>query len=228
MKFRLRNKKNAGFTITEIIISIAVLSLLFLVIMYLYGRSSDSFKITLWKQQRTAQSEIFWTHMRKHLEEATNELNLPDPFDANPDINVVPRPLKFNPTAATLENGIILAWRSSKINFKFEPSPNHSITENTFFLLKKGRTVELKSGSDSISKIEDVEVIDVKATSVLKTSENDETFVNGANPDALGTVIEISITLSPPKGYLAEDLKLPQSHKFRLTVGSAEDSSPSY
>ncbi len=222
------DKGNKGFTIVELVITILVFSGFVTVLMYLYSRSNDSFKITLWKQQRTAESEIFWSFMRKHLEEATNELNLADPFVENPDVNVKIKPIKFHPTPNSVYNGNIMAWNCSKIDFKFSPKPSHSVVHKNYFLKKNSRVLDLQSSSKSLAKIQDVTEVDIKATSVMKTHDFDETFVTGPNPDAVGTVVEISITMQPPKGYMGENLKIVQSHKFRANVGSETNSSPSY
>ncbi|MFZ5951794.1 MAG: PulJ/GspJ family protein [Candidatus Rifleibacteriota bacterium] len=222
------DKGKKGFTIVELVVAILVFSGFVTVLMYLYSRSNDSFKITLWKQQRTAESEIFWSFMRKHLEEATNELDLADPFVDNPDVVVTIRPLKFHPTPNSVSDGNIMAWNCSKIDFKFSPSPSHSVDQKNYFLKKNSRVLDLRSSAKSIAKIQDVTEVDIKATSVMKTADFDETFITGPNPDAVGTVVEISITMQPPKGFMAQDLKIVQSHKFRANVGSVNDSNPSY
>ena len=73
---RLVMKK--GFTVIEVIISTLVLSILATGIMFLFQRSNSAFSITLWKQERTKQAEIFWTHFRKCIEEASDYLEIPD------------------------------------------------------------------------------------------------------------------------------------------------------
>lgn len=60
----------------EALVAIVILSGFILTLMFMYRRSTETFKITVWKQERTAQAEIFWSFMRKHLEEATNFLDL--------------------------------------------------------------------------------------------------------------------------------------------------------
>lgn len=230
MKLRLYIKgKQNGFTIVEVIIAVVVLSIFSSIIIYLYIRSNDSFKLTSWKQQRTAQSEIFWTYMRKHLEEATNQLD-PEAYVKNPEVTIITKPLKFHPNPASVEDGNIMAWNCSKVNFDFSSDPPcHTALHAIFLLEKKGRTIRLKSDDKEVCKIEDVENIDIKVSSIEKdTTTNEEYLSDKPNPDAVASVIEISLTLSPPKGYLAEDLKLIQNHKFRANVGAAEDFAPSY
>lgn len=227
MKYRLPIKHcSKGFTIVEVVVSIMVFSAFLSVLMYLYSRSNESFKITLWKQQRTAQAEIFWSFMRKHLEEATNELKI-DQFSSNPNISFDLRPLKFHPNPTSVANGNILAWNSSKVHFVFVPTPNHKIDQKFFFLCKDKKRLELRSGR-VISKIDDVSSVNFNITSVKKGGGNEEFLDPGADPSSVGTILEISIILSPPDGYMAKDLKIPQNHKFRLNVGSMPDPSPAY
>lgn len=228
MKFKLSllNKKKNGFTIVEVIIAILVFSMFAGILMYLYNRSSDSFKITSWKQQRTKQSEIFWAFLRKHLEEATNELQV-EQFAHNPDISMDPKSLKFhpNPTGA---NGNILVWNCSKVDFKFAPSPNHTVEHKIFSLVRTERKVELKDGAKKIAELDDVESVSLKVTSIKKLPDNQEVLVNGPDANAVGAVVEISFVLTPPKGYMAQNLKIVQNHKFRINVAAISDTAPSY
>lgn len=229
MKLRLFNERRShGFTIVELLVAITVFAAFIMVLMFLYSRSSDSFKITLWKQQRTAESELFWSHMRKHLEEATNELSLSDPFNLNPDIVVTPKPLKFHPDPNTV-TGNIMAWNCSKVNFQFSPTINHTVDEKIFFLERNDRTISLKSDGKTISKVQDVDKIEIVLTSINKMPDTFEEFqAPGPNVDAVATVVEISLTLTPPEGYMAQGLRIVQNHKFRANVGAAPDSAPSY
>jgi hypothetical protein len=201
-----------------------ILAVFVTVLMYMYSRSSDSFKITLWKQQRTAQSEMFWTFMRKHLEEATHDLQV-EAFVENPNVTISPKHLKFHPTPGNA-TGTILAWNCSKV--KFEPSLNHSVSHSTVLLNKTGPLLELVVDGKTVAKLNDVDNIDFKITSVHTDAANEEFLNIGADPDAVGSIIEISLVLSPPDGYLAESQRIVQNHKFRLNVGAVPDSSPAY
>ena len=166
--------------------------------------------------------------MRKHLEEATNDITLPNPFVENPEIQTDIKPLKFHSAPNSVKEGNIMAWNCSQVEFVFTPSPNHKVTSSNFFLKKSASTIELFSGGKSFSKLEDVSDIKINVTSIVKNAEFEEIFAPGPNPNAVATVVEMNITMSPPKGYLAENLKIGQSHKFRANVGSSNDSSPSY
>ncbi|GAB4267057.1 MAG: hypothetical protein Kow0029_01280 [Candidatus Rifleibacteriota bacterium] len=227
MKSRLQSKKKTnGFTIVEVVISILIFSAFTGILMYLYARSNDTFKITVWKQERTAQSEIFWAMMRKHLEEATNEIVV-EKFVENPDITYLPKSLKFHPDPNSVDKGNILAWNCSKAEFDFSPSHNHKVTHTTLFLKKDKKNLHL-TADRNLATLKDVDSIEFKVNAVKKAPDNEEFIADGPDPDSVGTILEISLVLSPPEGYMAKDLKIPQSHKFRLNVGAISDTSPDY
>lgn len=219
--------KQRAFTIIEVVIAMMVLSIFITIIMYLYSRSSDSFKITLWKQERTAQAEIFWAHMRKHLEEATNDLSVAV-GTPNPSIIALPCPLKFHPDPNVLANGNIMAWNVSKTNFEFSPPYAHSSISEKFFLTKNGRQVILRSSSKKIAQLDDVDKVRINVASVIKNTTNDEEIVPALVPTAVGCLVELAVTLTPPPSYRMQELIIPQNHKFRLNVPPHADSAPSY
>ncbi|EKD81405.1 MAG: hypothetical protein ACD_39C01825G0002 [uncultured bacterium] len=224
MKLKLQN--NRAFTIIEIIVAIVVMSILITGVMYLYSRSSESFKITAWKQERTAQADLFWVHVRKALEEATNKLEFA-PGMLNPTLTEEPRPLKFHPAPAGAPDGNILAWNVSKTTFDMAAS-NHTSVHSTFALTKEKRRVNLVGGDGRPVFLDDVVRIEFIVSSVTKTPNNAEQIVAGVSPGAVGTMLEISLTLAPPAGYIAGDLKVPMNHKFRLNVAPFSDSAPTY
>ncbi|MGM0600642.1 MAG: PulJ/GspJ family protein [Candidatus Rifleibacteriota bacterium] len=228
MKFKLLRpeKRASGFTIVEVVIAILVFAVFAGILMSLYSGSSDSFKITSWKQKRTAESAIFWAFLRKHLEEATNELEV-EQYMQNPDITVNIKPCKFhpNPDAAS---GNILVWNCSKVNFQFAPSANHTVEHSIFKLVRSNRKIELKDGGKAIAQIHDVDSVALKVTSIKKQADNQEIVIDGPDADAIGAIIEISLVLTPPKGYMAKDLKIVQNHKFRINVAAISDTAPDY
>ncbi len=199
--------------------------------MFLYRRSAETFKITVWKQERTAQAEIFWSHMRKHLEEATNYLDLASQAgNSNPVIPDDPRPFKFHPTPSTAADGNILAWNVSTTSFEFSPPYAHTSLHVCYFLVKNKKRLELRSSATAkaIAVIDDVESIAFTVSSVIRNSDNEDTIEAGINAGAIGTMFELSLTLAPPKGYIGSELKIPQNHKFRINVAPHPDSAPSY
>ncbi|MBU1107849.1 MAG: hypothetical protein KKB51_14340 [Candidatus Riflebacteria bacterium] len=228
MKLKLQSKK--AFTIIEIVTSILVMAGFITAVMYLYSRSNSSFKITAWKQERTAQADIFWTYMRKALEEATNRLEFE--FKPGPGgvpemmLNEMPRPFKFHPDPTGAPDGNIMTWNVSKTNIDMMTS-NHTSVHNIFALVKSGHRLTLVGGARPIF-IDDVVRIEFKISSVIKTPNNTEETKDGANPAAIGTFLEISLIMAPPDGYIAGDLRVPMNHKFRLNVAPFSDSAPTY
>jgi type II secretory pathway pseudopilin PulG len=220
----LRNKQ--AFTIVEIIVSIVILSLFILVVMFLYRRSSESFKITAWKQERAAQADLFWAQARKSLEEATNRLWF-EPFHDNPILKEEPRPLKFHPTPGSAPDGNILAWNVSKTTYDMA-SDNHTSEHRNYALAKHGRRLVLTGSGGRPAQLDDVVSLDFIVSSVIKSANNAEEIQAGIDPAAVGTLLEISIVMAPPEGYIASDLRVPMSHKFRLNVAPFPDSAPTY
>lgn len=224
----LSKHNSRGFTLIEVVISVLVLSMFITIIMYLYSRSSDSFKITLWKQERTAQAELFWSYMRKHLEEATNDISF-SMGTPNPSLTEILCPFKFHPDPNSAPSGSnVLAWNVTKTNFVYSPPYNHSSVSQKFFLSKDKHRLVLRSADRDIASIDDVSRVEFIVVSVVKNPANEEEIVPGFAPGAVGSLFEISITLAPPEKYIASNLRLPQNHKFRLNVAPQPDSSPSY
>lgn len=220
-----------GFTIIEVVVSILILSVFLTTLMFLYSRSTDTFKITVWKQERTAQAQLFWTFMRKHLEEATNYLDISGQAGIpNPVIPEMPRPFKFHPTPDTAPDGNILAWNVSKVKFDFAPPFAHNSKHTNYFLVKKDKKLMLNSSDSAktIASLDDVDTIAFTISSITKNATNEDQIVPNVAPAAIGTLFEVSLTLSPPDGYMAADLKIPQNHKFRINVAPNSDSAPSY
>ncbi|HAE40635.1 MAG TPA: hypothetical protein DCG57_18675 [Candidatus Riflebacteria bacterium] len=214
-----------AFTIIEIVVSIVVMSGFVGAVMYLYSRSSDSFKITAWKQERTAQADLFWAHVRKALEEATNKLEFA-PGMLNPTLNEEPRPLKFHPDPSAAPDGNIMAWHVSKTTIDMMAG-NHATVHNTFALTREKRRITLVGLARPVF-LDDVVRIEFVVSSVTRLTNNAEETVAGVVPTAVGTMLEISLTLAPPPGYIAGDLRVPMNHKFRLNVAPFSDTAPTY
>lgn len=215
----------------ELLVSILILSTFIMVLMFLYRRSNATFKITVWKQERTAQAEIFWTFMRKHLEGATNFLDLTTQVgNSNPVIPDDPRPFKYHPNPGSAANGNILAWNVSTPKFDYSPPYSHASQHINYFLVKQQRRLALVSSAAAkpLAIIDDVEDIAFKVSSVIRNANNEDTIIGAADPDAIGTMFEMSMTLKPPTGYLASEIRIPHNHKFRINVAPHSDSAPSY
>ena len=225
MRFRLRNKR--AFTIIEIVVSILVFSGFVLAVMFLYRRSSDSFKITAWKQERGAQADLFWAQARKALEEATDRLEFAPGVINNPPLLKEPRPVKIHPSPGAAPDGNILAWNVSRTTYDMAGS-NHTSVHSIYSMAKQKRRLIINGGSGRAPVLDDVVAIEFIVSSVTKTANNAEEITAGINPAAVGTLLEISVTLAPPEGYIAGELKIPMSHKFRLNVAPFSDSAPTY
>lgn len=221
-----RPNKN-GFTLIEVVISIAVLSLFIGIILYLYSRSNESFKITLWKQERTAQANLFWSQLRKNLEEATNDLSF-STGTPNPVLTEILCPLKFHPTPTAAPDGNILAWNVTKTSFVYSPPYNHSGSSAKLFLVKEKNRLTLRSGAQIISSLDDVLTIEFKVALITNDPATNEEIIVAMAPDAVGSLLEIAIVLAPPDSKIINHLRIPQNHKFRLNVIAHSDSAPSY
>ncbi len=226
MKLKLPNKK--AFTIIEILVSIVVMSIFIIGVMYLYSRSSDSFKITAWKQERTAQADIFWANARKALEEATNDLRFEAGAAMNPTLKEELKPIKIHPDPGGAPDGNILAWNVSKTTFDMATA-KHSSIHSVYALTKQGRRLNLVGGDRRPGVLDDVVDIKFTVSSVMKTANNDEEIKEKIiDSAAIGTLLEIAITLAPPPNFIAGDLRVPMNHKFRLNVAPFSDSAPTY
>ncbi|EKE22395.1 MAG: hypothetical protein ACD_6C00847G0002 [uncultured bacterium] len=120
-----------------------------------------------------------------------------------------------------------MAWNVSKTTFDL-PTSNHTSVHNIFALVKDGRRLSLVGGGGRSVFIDDVVRIEFKVSSVIKSLNNAEDTIDGANPAAIGTLLEISLILAPPDGFIAGDLRVPMNHKFRLNVAPFVDSAPTY
>lgn len=233
MKLELCATNNrSGITIMELLVTTAVMSALTMILFMMYSRGTNTFKITSWKQERTSQAEIFWAGMRKHLEEASNlyDMSLSDAAgSSNPIIPEVIRPLQVHPDPTSVGAGNILAWNSSQLDFQFTAPFAHTSTSQTYFLRKNGRRLVLLMNQGvqnrTIARLDDVVDITFVVESVVKNSNNEEEIVDGFVAGASGTMLTISIILAPPQGYIAEQLRVPQNHKFRLNVAPISDAS---
>jgi len=226
---KLPNKASSGFTLVELIISILIFSSFLGVLMLLFGKSSDSFKITSWKQQKTAQAQIFWTVLKKNIEEATDILTVQTGVD-NPQIATSPRPLLVNTNASTCIIGNILAWGNTNVSFDYTSGNFYHGTSTNFFLLKKNKNrLYLEQGGKKLTEVTDVDTVKIKITSVIiDSSTKEEHLQEGEVNSAVAAIIGISITLRPPKGYMSQSLKLVQNHKFRINIKAKSVANPNY
>ena len=228
----LKNKAT-GFTIVEILIATAIMGMFLASIMYLYQRNTSSFKITVWKQDRTRESQVFWAFLKKNIEEATHKLWFPpSSLNANPKIASAPAPLLFRSGIIKNVNSKILSWNVSMLNFDFTSGKfAHSDKNTNFYVELKDKKLSLKEAQGKkIAEIKDVESVEVKVESIVRSTQNNEyesetQLVAGANPSAQGTLVHIAILLKPPDNYIGNVI-IPQNHKFKLNVGSEQKTGP--
>ena len=225
-----------GFTVVEVIISTLVLSILVTGIMFLFQRSNSAFSITLWKQERTKQAEIFWTHFRKCIEEASDYLEIPDDQMGKPHPEVKKReskPILVHSSPNTADNEKILGWNVSHLDFYFSGTGAHSSNSEYFFLVKEGRKIKLVNGDKkTIAALDDIKEINFVAKPLVKVEERSYTSLSDSDSispdDMVGTLLEISLTMTPPEHSIGEGNRIPHNHKFKLNVAFSKTTSINY
>jgi len=192
----------------------------------MFKKSTDSFKITSWKQQKTSQSQRFWSILKKHIEEATDLLSI-TPGDAESPVGKTERPIMVNSNAPACAIGNILTWNVSQLTFDYSASHNHSSSDTTFTLSKNKEKLFLLQNGKKLSQITDVDKISIKITSVvISGTTKEESLQDEIDSNAVASIIEIAITLKPPDGYMAKDLRVVQNHKFRVNVKANSVTNP--
>ena len=225
-----------GFTVVEIMISTLVLSILIGGIMFLFQRSNSAFSITLWKQERTKQAETFWTHFRKHIEEASDLLEIPDDQLGKPHPEVKKKeakPLHVHSSPNLADKEKILGWNVSHLDFDFSNTGAHSSHSEYYFLVKNGRKISLISGDNkTIAVLDDIEEINFVAKPLVKVEERSYTSLSDNDTvlpdDMVGTLLEISLTMTPPERSIGEGNRIPHNHKFKLNVAFSKTANVNY
>jgi hypothetical protein len=207
-----RVKRGAGFTIVELLVSILVFAIFITGVIYVYRHSSDSYRASSWKQERTLEVEMFWNALRKPLEEATNKL---DRVGAPPNwmVQTTPRPLKLK-TSAT-GNAPILAWEVDHLD-------NMGMNTNLKYQVDLSNRELVLSGGDlgKPAIVRDVAQVEVRSTQIRQKPLTFEEYLDmsGTGDPVVGSVVEISFVLEPPPGFPIPGIRLNQSHKFKLQV----------
>ena len=234
-----------GFTLIELSVAILVFSVVSACIFFLHRRSNAAFSITIWKQERAAQAERFWTHFRKHAEEATNLLVIPDTEIGKPSPEIKKksdRPIRINSSIEAIDENsqaVLLSWNVSTLNFDFSDVHAHTSFSTTYALIKDKRQISLFNGtSKPIATLDDVSKIVIDAKAIIRPIKG----ASGSSPyeytlgpsqpvpagaETVGTLLEISLTMTPPKHSIGENnISIPQNYKFKLNVKSEETASP--
>lgn len=227
-----------GFTLIEIIIAALILAVVSTLALYLYQRSNAAFSITLWKQERAAQAERFWTHLRRHLEAASDLLIIPDNQIGlpNPQLKKLenkPILVHSQPNSIGEEGkGNLLVWNVSTLNFDMTGSYAHSYKSEVFSLVKDNKRVCLiAEDGKRIAELDDVVSVTFDAKPITKANETHyESVIFSTVPEAtvVGTLLEISISISPPESSIAKNIRIPHNHKFKLNVSAQPSTSPAY
>lgn len=226
-----------GFTVIEVIISTLVLSILIGGIMFLFQRSNSAFSITLWKQERTKQAEVFWTHFRKHIEEASDLLEIPDNQLGKPHPEVKKKeakPLLVHSSPNLADKEKILGWNVSHLDFDFSNTGAHSSHSEYYFLEKNGKKISLTSSRSSkpIAVLDDIQDINFVTKPLVKLEERSYTSLSDSDSlspdDMVGTLLEISLTMTPPEHSVGEGNRIPHNHKFKLNVAFSKTANVNY
>ena len=233
LKSHINRRFREAFTLVEVLVALLVFSIFSTGILLIYRFSVHSYKATSWKQDRTHQAELFWNVLRKSVEEATDELKPLSGLGGT--IDKIPMPLLYKDSSDSTHQGGLLAWKVYHLNNAGGLDYN-----NTYLVELKNRSLVMTVKPDppgwTSPKIllEDVDCVKIQATPIWRSTDpGKEEFLGTAGPDSsytenAGSVIEISITLTPPQNVSIPDLKIIQNNKFKLIVGSVSSSSPSY
>ncbi|MBF0545381.1 MAG: prepilin-type N-terminal cleavage/methylation domain-containing protein [Candidatus Riflebacteria bacterium] len=227
----------AGFSLVEILISLAICVLLLMIVFFVYDRTMFSYRCSEWKQEKVLQAELFWNELRKCLEQATDVLQKrghPPDFR----FDVIPRPFKFK--SAVDSNGTVFSWNVDHVD------ENGDLAYRMEYrIIFADRKLQIESshvggpGSPSpeitfdVGKtlVTDVESINVGATNVKESQNpanlNEQYLETTPTADApVGSVVEISLLLTPPAGLRIGEVKVAQNNKFKLNVAAVETALP--
>ncbi len=222
--------KRRGLTLTEILVVCFVLGIFSVGLFSLYRSNTNTFSATLWKQERAKQLEMFWAQLRKGLEEASDRIDLSGEMGSvSPKLNKrTSAPLRYRGNTKSVTTGEILSWNSTKLKLDFEPPFLHETKDISFEVQKKGTKLEMvempdRQSSRVLTTLNDVEDVEFKVSMVVLDDKGEERLSEVGGAEAVGTFIEIFITLAPPpNAFRGEAVKLTQSQKFRLNVLPSE------
>lgn len=218
-----------GFTLAEISIAAFLFGLLLIGVLTVYRFSVDSYRTTVWKQERLLQAELFWNHLRKNLEEASNLIEIAG------DLTVTPRPLLYRPQAGPGTDGPVLRWMRSRTGASGVPEYR---IENLVLYAKAKILVQSAPGPGTVAPpgelvpspremMSDVSQFSVITTPIRLDPNRGEYLGPGPN-EIVGSLVEISVRFRPPPGSgFPPSLEITQNHKFKLAVDSQPLAAPS-
>jgi len=225
-----------GFTLVEAIIAILVFSLFSLGLYQMYSQSINSYQITAWKQDVAGQSEIFWNLLRKNLEEASNLIT---DIQTDTTITSTPANLIFRniEKTSTEKNGNLMSW--VKCRHTLAGGVIHTMG---CLLAYQNRSIKMEVkplGSSSAPSNEiidrvilnDVDSFLVKSIPIWLSESDGEEYLSDtakANSTRVGSLVEISITFTPPPNSPTKGLSISQNNKIRINVGSQASLDPAF
>ena len=214
-----------AFTVVEVLITIMILALLTTGLITLYRNSMQSYRVTSWKQERTRQAELFWNQLRKAIEEASDKLERQDLGAGRWTIAKTSRPLLFK---APPGDGKILAWQVDH----YDPATGLVAPPLNWFLVLDNHRLLMPNQNMSVQPVlEDVHTVTIRATQIMQDNATFEEVLDVAGTGVgttVGSVLEISILLTPPPQIQSPDTRLVQNAKFKLVVESQPHPAPNY
>ncbi|MBF0409110.1 MAG: hypothetical protein HQM10_17310 [Candidatus Riflebacteria bacterium] len=225
---------------TEVVIATGVFSILITMTLFLYERLMFSYKASSWKQEKNNQSELFWDIMRKSLEHATD---LIQKNGTAPDFKLIVSPFPVSYRSFANGNSKILLWNvdhideNGELDYRVEYSV--SLSGRKLSILS-----EKKSGSENPSAdivfnsakvlMTDVDSVAIKSTNIRASDDSTDParfnehyleLTTTSTGKIVGSIVEISIVLSPPESIGLENLKILQNNKFKVNVSATENPS---
>lgn len=225
-----------GFTMIELLIALAVFSLFSLTLYFLYRETMVSFNASNWKQDKAAQSELFWQLLRGHLEEASNK-NIIEEAGTDLNVDIHQRPLRYRSlppgTPAGDLKGTIMTWTRNRNNntglIEYQLFCQLSLENRvlTYEVAPVTGTTAAPAGEVMKKKVlSDVEFVTINCIPVKQTADAGEFLDPGSavtsGSTVTGTIVEISLVCAPPKNLGLPNVKVTQNNKFKIGVGSIQ------
>ncbi|HNW35249.1 MAG TPA: hypothetical protein PKM25_09985 [Candidatus Ozemobacteraceae bacterium] len=221
----------SAMTLVEILIAALLLSGFLGTIIYIQRFTMNSYRITSWKQEKTRQIETFWNQFRKPIEEVSDALSRNPPAGSDWEVIRTPRPLRYRSRSAGNE-GVVMVWRADHLT-----SSGDLEYSREYKLELKSRRLEMTGvqfGTDQTRLlVEGVDEVRVRSTSIRQAQNPavpDERFEEYLDPSGagsadpiVGSVVELSITVSPDRGSGIPNQRIVQNAKFKIPVESRED-----
>ncbi|HOT27270.1 MAG TPA: prepilin-type N-terminal cleavage/methylation domain-containing protein [Candidatus Ozemobacteraceae bacterium] len=221
----------AGITFIELIVTIFIVGLFSGGLYFVYRNSMNAYQAASWRQERTRQTELFWTALRKAIEEATDTL-IRDGTGPEWVVRADPRPLRWKP-ATSPANTPVLEWKTDHLSptgdLEYRLAYQVRLVDRS---LRMSASVESGSpppGFQAMSDrvmVDDVASFDAKAA-LIRVHPGDEfreyidTGTGNPSDPVAGSILELFVVLAPPPGTSFPAGRLPLNGKFKLSIGTA-------